>query len=408
IKDFKEVQELKEGESGGIVLSQTSFYAESGGQIADKGNIIGDSFSAQVEAVFKPIGSLFVHKVKVLKGSVIKEKIVKTSIDKERRLQIARHHTSTHLLQKVLREILGEHITQAGSLVSNEYLRFDFTHFAQIKKEDLIKIERKINSAIRANMPVHIQDMKIDEARAAGAMALFGEKYGDIVRTVSVKDEVLGNNYSMELCGGIHVSRSGDIGLFKIVSESSIGAGVRRIEAVVGEAAEKFVLQEQERISKISALLNSSNLDVLEKVQKQISDIKELEADIESLKSRLISQDIDTYVKNAKDINGFQFLPLLVKDIDIKALRDLSDKLKEKLGSAVLLIISESKEKSSFIVSVSQDYVNKGLNAGKIAKSFAADINGSGGGKPDFAQGGTKETAQIISALADAHKHVKI
>ncbi|MDR3049327.1 MAG: alanine--tRNA ligase [Elusimicrobiota bacterium] len=408
LKDGQEISELKTGEKGEIILSQSVFYAESGGQMADKGFIEADNFSAQVEDVFKPIGSLFVHKVKVIKGAVKIKDSVKTKIDIERRLQIARHHTSTHLLQKALKETFGDHIAQAGSLVAKDYLRFDFTHFAQIKKEDLIKIEQKINTVIRANMPVAIKSMKIDEARAAGAMALFGEKYGDIVRTVSVKEDGAKNPYSMELCGGTHIQRTGDIGLFKIISESSIGSGIRRIEAAAGAAAENFVLKEEDNISKTAQLLNSANGAIFEKVQKQIEDIKKLENEVSTLKSRLTSQDTDSYIANIQEVNGFKFLPLLIENADIKSLRDLSDNLRQKLGSAALLLVSIGEDKSSFIVSLTDDYVKKGLNAGKIAKSFAQEIEGSGGGKPDFAQGGAKNKDKIPAALKTSQKHIKV
>ncbi|MCL2335336.1 MAG: alanine--tRNA ligase, partial [Endomicrobia bacterium] len=245
VKDGKEVDSLKAGESGEVVLSQTPFYAESGGQSADTGKMTAPSFEASVEDVFKPIGNLFVHKVKVLKGSLKKDDEVLSSIDVSYRKQIARHHTATHLLHKALRQLLGTHITQAGSLVANDYLRFDFTHFSQIKKDDLVKIEREINAAVRENMPVCIESMPIAQARDAGAMALFGEKYGETVRTVSIVDEYEDSKYSMELCGGTHIDRTGDIGIFKIVSESSVAAGVRRIEAVAGAAAEEHILKEE-------------------------------------------------------------------------------------------------------------------------------------------------------------------
>ena len=222
VKDGKEADSLNEGETGEIVLSQTPFYAESGGQCADIGKISNSSFEAEVLDVFKPIGSLFVHKVKVIKGAIKKGESVSSLIDKENRDQTARHHTATHLLHKALRELLGDHITQAGSLVARDYLRFDFTHFSAVKKDELIKVERSINAAVRANMPICVENMPISQAREAGAMALFGEKYGDVVRTVSIKNEDENKNYSMELCGGTHIKRTGDIGIFKIISESSV------------------------------------------------------------------------------------------------------------------------------------------------------------------------------------------
>jgi alanyl-tRNA synthetase len=361
---------------------------------------------AEIYDVFKPIGSLFVHKVKVLKGSFRKGLEVLSSIDARRRKQIQRHHTATHLLHKALREFLGRHIAQAGSLVAPDYLRFDFTHFSAIKKDDLIKIENKINDVIRGDAPVCVESMGINEARNAGAMALFGEKYGDIVRTVSIRSCDEKSIYSMELCGGTHISRTGEIGFFKIISESSAAAGVRRIEAVAGEAAELYVLEEERNIQKAFEMFAASKSDLTLKIQKHFDDYKKLERELESLKSRAISSEIDSMIKEAKDINGIKFLSLNAGGADIKSLRDISDKVKAKLGSCIVLAASENDGKAAFIVSVTEDNVKKGFNAGKIAKAFASDINGSGGGKPDFAQGGTKDFSKLKEALKNSGKYI--
>ncbi|MDR2191723.1 MAG: alanine--tRNA ligase [Endomicrobium sp.] len=404
IKNSKEETELAEGGEGEIILDKSPFYAQSGGQCADTGKIYNDNFLAQVLDVIKPVGSLFVHKVKILKGIVKAGGKANAEIDVERRKQTARHHTSTHLLQKALRETFGNHIAQAGSLVSSESLRFDFTHFNALKKEDLIKIENIVNAVIRENIPICVETMKIDEARKAGATALFGEKYGDIVRTVSVKNER--GVFSMELCGGTHVQRSGDIGFFKIVSESSVAAGVRRIEAVAGSSAERYILNEEASMLKAAEILSSSKDELANNAAKHIADYKKLEQEINLLKSRLILGEIDNYAKNVKEIKGFNFLSLFIDGQDVKALRETSDKLKAKIGSVILIIASKNEGKVSFIVSVSDDYVKKGVSAGKIAKSFAADINGSGGGKADFAQGGSKDIAKINEALKTAEKYL--
>jgi len=407
VKDGKEIDALKAGEEGEIILSQTPFYAESGGQSSDIGKMTAPSFEASVEYVFKPIGNLFVHKVKVLNGSLKKGEEVLSSIDVGYRKQIARHHTATHLLHKALRQLLGTHITQAGSLVANDYLRFDFTHFSAIKKDDLIKIEREINSAVRENMLVCIESMAIAKAREEGAMALFGEKYGETVRTVSIVDEDKDSKYSMELCGGTHIDRTGDIGVFKIVSESSVAAGVRRIEAVAGSAAEDYILKEEAAMIKAAEVLNTSKDELVNKVEKHIVDYKKLEQELNSLKSKLISGEIDAYIKDVKDVNGVKFLSLTADNADIKELRDMSDKLKVKIGSCILLLASVSEDKAAFIVTVTADNVQKGFNAGKIAKAFAADINGSGGGKPDLAQGGSKEFAKLKEAVKNAERLIK-
>jgi alanyl-tRNA synthetase len=406
IKDGKEVSELKSGQEGEIILSQTSFYAHSGGQTSDVGKIENANFESIVKDVYKPIGSFFVHKVKVLKGIAKVGQEVFTKIDVERRKQIARHHTATHILQKVLRETFGENVAQAGSLVTDEFLRFDFTHFSAIKKEELIKIEKIVNSVIRANSAVCIETMDIAQARNAGAMALFGEKYGNTVRTVSVKRESGEDNYSMELCGGTHINRTGEIGMFKIISESSIAAGVRRIEAVVGVAAENYILDEENSLAGAAAILNTSKDELINKAQKYVVDYKKLEIELNALRSSLISNEADSYVKQVKDVNGFNFLPVIIDGLDAKELRTISDQLKEKLKSAILLLVSKHEGKVTFIVSATEDYVKQGINAGKIAKAFAADIGGSGGGKPDFAQGGSKELSKVEEVLKNSQKYL--
>ncbi|MDR1122802.1 MAG: alanine--tRNA ligase [Endomicrobium sp.] len=405
IKDGKEVSELKSEQEGDIILSQTSFYAHSGGQISDVGKIENASFESIVKDVYKPIGSFFVHKVKVLKGIVKTGQGVFTKIDIEYRKQIARHHTATHILQKVLRKIFGEHVVQAGSLITDKFLRFDFTYFSAIKKEELIKIEKIVNSVIRANLIVYIETMDIAQARNAGAMALFGEKYSDIARTVSVKCESGEDNYSMELCGGTHINRTGEIGMFKIISEFSVAAGVRRIEAAVGVAAESYILDEENSLVETAVILNTSKDELISKAKKYVVDYKKLEIELSALRSSLISKKIDSYAKQAKNVNGFNFLSVIADDLDIKELRTISDQLKKKLKSIILLLVSKRDGKMSFIVSATEDYVKQGVNACKIAKAFAADIGGLGGGKPDFAQGGSKELFKVEKVLKDAQKY---
>jgi alanyl-tRNA synthetase len=405
-KDGRETNELKTGDNGEIILSHSSFYAQSGGQGADKGKIANNSFESIVEDVFKPVKNLFVHKVKVLKGLVKINEAVSTIIDIERRKQIARHHTSVHLLHKALRETFGEHTTQTGSLVARDYFRFDFMHFFAVKKDDLIKIEKRVNSIIRLNSEVRIETMTIAKARNAGAMALFGEKYGNEVRTVSIKNESKDGNYSMELCNGTHVSRTGDIGVFKIISESSVAAGVRRIEAVAGIAAENYILDEESVIVKTSEILNASKEELVNKAHKYTINYKKLENELKSLKNSLVSTEIDSYVKKVKKINGINFLSVIANKEDEKVLRNISDQLKEKLKTAVLLIVSKNEDRASFILSATADCVQKGINAGEIAKAFAASINGSGGGKPDFAQGGSKDLSNLSNAVKNAHKYI--
>ncbi|MDR1926904.1 MAG: hypothetical protein LBQ13_04495, partial [Endomicrobium sp.] len=331
-----------------------------------------------------------------------------TIVDIERRKQIARHHTATHLLHTVLRETFGEHIAQAGSLVTSDYLRFDFTHFSAIKKENLIRIEKRVNYIVRANSEVCIEITNITKARNKGAVALFGEKYSDIVRVVSIKNEDKNSDYSIELCGGTHVDRTGDIGILKIVSESSVASGVRRIEAVVGVAAEDYILEEESSIIKTAEILNVSKEELANKVQRYVAGYKKLENELSRLKNKLMSNKIDSYIKNVEKINGINFLSISVDNEDVKLLRDLSDQLKERLKSVVLLIASKDKDKAFFVVSATADYVQKGINASKIAKVFATAINGSGGGKPDFAQGGSKDLSKMNEVIKNAQQYIII
>ena len=398
VKDGKKVDSLSKGDKGEIVLSNTPFYGESGGQVADIGIMFNESTNIEVTDVTKPIGKLFVHKVTVTQGKVKTGDILTASINTEKRNQTARHHTATHLLQKVLRSVLGNHVAQAGSLVCPDNLRFDFNHFKAVTKEELKKIEQDVNKAIRQNYPVSITEMSIDQARKEGAMALFGEKYGDVVRTVKVI-ETDDKYYSMELCGGTHVQKTGDIGMFKIISESSVGSGIRRIEAVCGSACEKYVESLENKIDEIASLLKTSKVMVVPAIEKMLQDAKNLDTEISSLKSKLIAGEIDEYIKSAKVINGVNVIAFVVEGVDVKSLREMVDKVKEKQQSAIIVIASKLQDKISFVVAVSQDIVKQGYVAGKIAKQFASKIEGSGGGKPDFAQGGGKKADNLKSVI---------
>ena len=406
VKDGKKIDSLSKGDKGEIVLSNTPFYGESGGQVADIGTMFNESTNIEVTDVTKPIGKLFVHKVTVTQGKVKTGDILTASINTEKRNQTARHHTATHLLQKVLRSVLGNHVAQAGSLVCPDNLRFDFNHFKAVTKEELKKIEQDVNKAIRKNYPVSITEMPIEQARKEGAMALFGEKYGDVVRTVKVI-ETDDKYYSMELCGGTHVQKTGDIGMFKIISESSVGSGIRRIEAVCGSACEKYVESLENKIDEIAALLKTSKVMVVPAIEKMLQDAKNLDTEISSLKSKLIAGEIDEYIKSAKVINGVNVIAFAVEGVDVKSLREMVDKVKEKQQSAIIVIASKLQDKISFVISVSQDIVKQGYAAGKIAKQFASKIEGSGGGKPDFAQGGGKKADNLKSVIENIGEILK-
>jgi alanyl-tRNA synthetase len=332
--------------------------------------------------------------------------ILTATINTCKRNQIAGHHTATHLLQKALRTVLGTHVAQAGSLVSEDSLRFDFSHFKALTKDELLLVEKTVNSSIRKNLPVLIEEMSINDARQKGATALFGEKYGDVVRAVSVGDDT--EVYSMELCGGTHVKRTGDIGSFKIISETSIGSGVRRIEAVAGKSADKYFNELEQQFDELSAKLKIAKKAVVNSVEKLLEDLKQKESEISSLKSKLISGEIDEYIKTIKVINDIKVISFNIKGIDVKSLRDMADKIREKLPSSIAVITTETDDKISFVVSVTADLIKGGYSAGKIAKTFASKIDGSGGGKADFAQGGSKNINKTLEVIKNTEELAQI
>ena len=393
------VNSLKSGETGEVILSETPFYAESGGQVGDTGYLkTGDHKVAEIVDTQKPINDFYVHKVKVLRDELKSQSEVVAEVDMERRKKIMRHHSATHLLHKALREVLGTHVTQAGSLVTPDYFRFDFTHLSAMKADEIAAAEEKVNKAIRENMPVCVSEMNIADARKAGAMALFGEKYSEKVRAVSVTDS--GNRpYSLELCGGTHVWRTGDIGMFKIISETSIAAGTRRIEAVAGEAAEKYFRGLNDLLDEIASKLKASRSELSVKVEALINRQKDLEREASRLKSSLASGNSEGLLKNVREIQGIRFLTAKLADTDINSMRDLSDNLRVKIGSGIIVLANIEKDKLSFIVTVTKDLIEKKYSAGKIAKNLASLVGGSGGGKNDFAQGGGKDPAKIDSAF---------
>ena len=399
IKSGKEVDSLKSGEEGEVILAETPFYAESGGQVGDTGYLSVDGHHvAEVLDSLKPIKDFFVHRVKMLKGEVSQKSDITAEVNMDRRKNIMRHHTATHLLHTALREVLGTHVTQAGSLVTPDYFRFDFTHLAAMKPVEISQVEDKVNKAIRENMPVCVSEMNINEARKAGAMALFGEKYSEKVRAVSVTDSE-NKPFSLELCGGTHVWRTGDIGMFKIVSETSIAAGTRRIEAVAGEAAEKYFRGQAAMLDDISAKLKAGRTELPQKVEALVNRQKELEREISKLKSNLAAGGTEDLLKDVRDVNGVKLLAAKLSDTDLKSLRDLSDNLRVKIGSGIIILANVEKEKLSFVVTVTKDLIEKKYSAGKIAKNLALLIGGSGGGKPDFAQGGGKDVSKLDSAF---------
>jgi alanine--tRNA ligase len=383
-----------------VLLDRTPFYAESGGQIGDKGTIVGNGFTLQVEDVTKAPHGQSVHHAVVASGTARLGEKVEAVVTRSVREDVIKNHTATHLLHKALKEVLGDHVNQAGSLVQADRLRFDFSHFGSITPEELTEIERKVNEQIWIGTPVVIESKAIAEAKAMGAMALFGEKYGDIVRVVQV------GNYSIELCGGCHVANTSQIGMFKLVSESGIGSGVRRIEAVTGRHAYSFMEGQLDLLKQASALLKSNNNDVPKRIEALFTQVKELGRENESLQAKLSRIEAGSLEQNAKTVGEVTVLSAKVTAPTMDALRGIADELKVKLPSAVIILGAVQEDKVSLVAAVSADLVKKGFHAGKIVKEAAAHCGGSGGGRPDMAQAGGKDASKLDEALKLAEELV--
>jgi len=390
IQDGEAVDSLSEGGEGWLITNQTPFYGESGGQVGDTGVIKAADGTFMVTDTKKLLSDLFVHVGKVISGSIASGCIAHLSVDVERRNAIRRNHTATHLMHAVLRDVLGEHVKQAGSLVNEERLRFDFSHFQPISKAELHKIEARVNAATLANDPVETKLMTQDEAVASGAMALFGEKYGDEVRVVSA-------GFSTELCGGTHVSATGDIGPFRILSETGIAAGVRRIEAVTGTAAYQSFIDDIHTLNTTAGHLKVRPFEAAEAVSNLQAKLKQTEKELESLRAKQSTGLLDDLVKQAVDVNGVKLLAAEVSGV--KNMRDFMDKAKGKLKSGVLVFGQKNGPKVQLIAGVTKDLVGQ-YNAGTIVREVATICGGKGGGKPDMAMAGGTEPAKLKDALA--------
>ncbi len=400
IKDDVRVDSISRDDEAEVVLDKTAFYAESGGQVGDLGALTAADGDAHVVKAKALVGDMTLHSVRVTRGSLKVGDKVHASVDGEARQATANHHTATHLLQAVLRDVLGDHVHQAGSLVSPERLRFDFTHFEGIEAVRLQDIERMVNGYIRDNSEVCTTEMKLDDAREIGAMALFGEKYGETVRVVKVAE------VSTELCGGTHVSRTGDIGQFKILSESSIAAGVRRIEAVCADRAIE-VLQGRERQLSAAALLLNAGVDELDtRVQAMLEENKRLGREVAKWKQAAATGGSVDYMSKVQELEGIRLLAAEVDGQDAAGLRMVMDSLRDKLGSGVLVLGSADGGKVSLCVAVSEDLIGR-IKAGDIVKQLGPVVGGGGGGKPDLAQAGGKLPDKLPEAIAKAPEVVK-
>ncbi|MDC9715188.1 MAG: alanine--tRNA ligase [Gammaproteobacteria bacterium] len=394
VQEGELVESINAGERAIVVLASSSFYAESGGQVGDAGTLANATAVFAVDRTQKQKSGAFEHHG-VLNEGVLKVGVVmEAKVDKKARKRIARNHSATHLLHAALQTVLGETVTQKGSLVDSEKLRFDFSHDEMIVKSDLDKIESIVNRKILGNTKVHTDVTDIDSAKKKGAMALFGEKYGDTVRVLTMgKDD-----FSVELCGGTHVNQLGDIGLFRITSEGGVSAGVRRIEAMTGYDAYQFDNHTQDSLSQIAQMTKSSNAQVVEKVAQLIEHQKTLEKQLASFQKQLASNQGDDLVSQAQQVNGIKLLASVVEGVNGKDLRNIADKLKDKLGSAVIVLAVVNGEKVSLVAAVTKDLTSK-YQAGKILNHVAQQVGGKGGGRADMAQGGGTDPSKIEKAL---------
>jgi len=392
ITEGKQVDSLKAGQKGEIILDKTPFYAESGGQIGDKGVIRSNDNLANVYDTRKKVG-LSVQLVEVKEGELNKGQTVEAEVFSDLRQSIARNHSATHLLHKSLKEVLGEHVNQAGSLVQADRLRFDFNHFTGMTDQELTLVEKKVNKAIMENFSVETIVTDQDKAKEIGATALFGEKYGEAVRVVTMGD------YSKELCGGTHIDATGEIGFFKIINESSIAAGVRRIDAITGDELIRYITSQEDLIDKLAALLKTTPDNLLERIESLLEQQKVLEKELNSLKDRLANSRTGDLLDELENVNGINMLTAELEGLDNDGLRKLSDQLKEKLESAVIVLASNLGEKVLFVASVTDDLIKEGYHAGKIVDKVAKITGGGGGGRPDMAQAGGRETSKIQEAL---------
>ena len=381
-----------EGDEIEVVTEKTPFYGEAGGQVGDRGVIFHEEFSLEVENTIKPMEDLIIHQAKVKRGRVKEGMAAVLRVEGERRKAIALNHTATHLMQAVLREVLGDHVHQAGSLVSPERLRFDFTHFASMEREELERVEALVNQKIRENLKVETKIMEVEDALQTGAMALFGEKYGEKVRVVMVSD------FSIELCGGTHTLRTGDIGFFKMVSESGVAAGVRRIEALTGEGAYRFIKEEERELWEIASSLKSVPGGLSSKIERLLERQRELERELSSFQNKLSHQELPNLLPFVREIKGVKVLSAKVDGKDIKRMREFVDQLKGKIGSGIILLGGQSQNKVSLIMGVTSDLTHR-FNANELIKKIALRIGGTGGGRPDFAQAGGTDSKKLDEAL---------
>jgi alanyl-tRNA synthetase len=392
------VNEMQAGQTGVVVLDHTPFYAESGGQVGDQGSISGGTAVFAVEDTLKIKADVFGHHGQLAKGSLKVGDSVEALVNTALRAATVRNHSATHLMHKALREVLGSHVQQKGSLVNDERTRFDFAHTGPISDEQIREIEHKVNAEILANADTQARVMDIEAAQKTGAMMLFGEKYGDTVRVLDIGS-------SRELCGGTHVHSTGDIGLFKVVAQSGVAAGVRRIEAVTGEHALAYVQQMEDTVNQACAALKATPAELNQRLAQLLDQVRSLEKDMGALKGKLASSQGDDLLAQAIDVKGVKLLAALLPGADAKALRDTLDQLKNKLKTAVVVLASVDGDKVQLAAGVTADTLNK-VKAGELVNFVAQQVGGKGGGKPDMAMAGGTQPAGLEKALASVQAWV--
>ena len=387
---------LSDGQVGTIIVDETPFYATMGGQSADIGSIVGTEGEFTVKDTVKLPGGKIGHIGQMTRGMIKRGDQVLLQVEAENRSNTCKNHSATHLLHKALREVLGTHVEQAGSLVDGHHLRFDFSHFAAMTDEELNRVENLVNEKIEENLEVVTEEMSVEDAKRAGAMALFGEKYGETVRVLSMGD------FSIELCGGTHVKNTGTISSFKIISESGVAAGVRRIEALTGKGVTAYYQQMEKSLEQAAKVLKTTPGKVTEKIEHLLAELKGLQSENESMKSRLAKDALGDVMDQVKEIKGVNLLAASLKGVDMNGLRELGDQLKEKLGEGVILLASETEGKVNLMAMATDEAMKKGAHAGNLIKGIASLVGGGGGGRPNMAQAGGKNPGGIAEALEEA------
>lgn len=397
IRDGEIVDVVAEGEKAELVTAVTVFYVESGGEVSDTGTItLADGTRFRVDDTRKPVDGLVVHVGQVEKGQLRVGQVAHLQVDNARRQDIRRNHTATHILHRELRAKLGTHVTQAGSLVAPDRLRFDFTHEQAVDRQTLAEIERAINEAIRHNYKVKVEYMGQQEAIKAGAMALFGEKYGDIVRTIQIGN---GQLYSFELCGGLHVDETADIGLFRFTSEGAVAAGVRRVEAVTGRGAQALIAERLDLLDRVAGKLNVPVTELEHRLQTLLDENKALHKELEQTKKRLAVLQFEAVMAGAQDVDGVQVLSARIDGVDVDALRELADRFRDKVEAGVVVLATVKNDKPVLITAVTKNLIPRGVKAGDIVREVAKMVGGGGGGRPDMAQAGGRDASKLPDAL---------